>query len=397
MSPRMPIQILAPRTVAPAGGQRPPGEVDGGLRGGSSGEAAAGAREEGADGGRGEGADGGRGEGADGGRGEGADGGRSEGPGARVAVDGGSAAGLDGGAVPVVEISADPTPVRPGGTMNKWVSVGIVGGVYLGFWALCYEAWFAHGTKHPFKWDEDGWFGSDTYAGGEDKIGHVFFPSLLTRGTAGLLREGGWDPVLSTVVGALATNGTYAILELKDGTTTSFSYRDVVANLLGTMWGVLALHVPWFDERFDLRVAYWPSSGYLQNFKKEGFDFNEDYSGLTFMLAYHLASVAPIEELGGPLRFVDVVAGYNTENYRPRATVEHPTQHQRLFFGFTINWQRIVDEIWLDTRHPRFGDSAGRTHRVAQFATEHFGLPFTTLRMFTFESSHEKQGLARPQ
>jgi hypothetical protein len=306
------------------------------------------------------------------------------------------------GATPVVVSPAQPSPPadegarRPRRFLSKGLSLGLVAGTYGALGAMLYQAWYAHGPKHGFEWSHDGWLGTDTYSGGADKVGHVYATYLLTRATAGLMREGGWDPVVSTAVGVLSTSAVYFAFELRDGYTTGFSYRDMVANLLGVSFGAAMLQVPWLDERFDMRVEYWPSEGYIKNFKNEGFNFNEDYNGLTFLLAYHLSSVAPIEEWKLPLRFADVVIGFNTQGYRPRPDDLRVLQRQRTFVGVSLNMQRVVDELWLGDRHPKPGDSAGPGHRFVQFMTELFNLPFTSAPVFTVERQHESDPLVEP-
>ena len=280
--------------------------------------------------------------------------------------------------------------------LTKGWSLGLVAGGYAALGGLLYKAWWADGPKHGFEWSHDSWFARDTYSGGEDKIGHFFMTHLITRATAGLMREGGWDPILSTAVGALTSSAAYFAIELRDGYTTGFSRGDMVTNLLGSGFGVAMMHVPWLDERFDTRVQYWPSEGYLKNFKREGLNFNEDYTGLTFLLAYHLSTIEPLEESKVPLRFADVVLGFGTENYRPRPEEPHALQRQRIYIGFSLNMQRVVDELWLSSRHPKFGDSAGPGHRFTQFMTEFFNLPFTAQPVLTIERPHYRHSYVDP-
>jgi hypothetical protein len=297
---------------------------------------------------------------------------------------------------PVRPPPGDEVPQKPRPFLSKGLSLGLVVGGYAAFGGLLYASWWAHAPTHGFEWSHDGWLARDTYSGGADKIGHFFMNHLLTRATAGLLREGGWDPVLSTAVGALSASVAYFGVEMGDAYTTAFSRNDMVANLLGSGFGVLMMQVPWLDERFDTRVQYWPSKQYFSDLGEGGTNFNEDYNGLTFLLAYHLSSIELIEESKIPFRFADVVLGFNTQNYRPRPAEENALQRQRIFIGLTLNLQRVVDELWLSDRHPKHGDSACPGHRFAQFMTEYFNLPFTTLPVFTLERQHIKHSFVDP-
>ncbi len=80
--------------------------------------------------------------------------------------------------------------------------------------------------------------------------------------------------------------------------------------------------------------------------------------------------------------------GYNTHNYKPKPTERNALRTQDRFFGFSLNLQRVIDELWLDDRHPRFGESAGRTHRFVHFATEFFNLPYTSVRVGTWRNEY---------
>jgi hypothetical protein len=273
-------------------------------------------------------------------------------------------------------------------TIGRGMSVGIVLGMYAGLHVLAYLAWYADAPRDRFQWSNDGWFGASTYAGGSDKMGHFYMTHFLTRANAGVLESGGWHPRSSTYAGAMLTLGAYYVIEMQDGFTFGFSKNDTIANIAGAASGVLFREVPTLDKMFDLRVEYLPSSGYLRRIKKDGFNFNEDYNGLTFLLAWHLCSLPWVEQNGGALRFMDLVLGYNTQHYKPRPDGPHPTRYQDRFIGISLNLQRIVDELWMGERHPTFGASAGRAHGFMHFATEFFNIPYTSLRLGTWRTEY---------
>ncbi|MGE5783649.1 MAG: DUF2279 domain-containing protein [Myxococcales bacterium] len=279
--------------------------------------------------------------------------------------------------------------VRRGSPMSRALSLGLVGGIYVGMNVLAYFAWWADSPPDQFEWVKDGWFAPNTYAGGSDKIGHFYMNLFLTRANASVLEQGGWHRRTATYAGAMLTLGMYYVFEMRDAYSTGFSKNDMIANTVGAATGVLMREVPLLDELFDFRVEYIPSNGYLKNFKKEGVNFNEDYTGLTFLFAWHVCSVPFLEENAGPFRFMDVVLGYNSRNYRPRTPL-NVTRYQDRFIGVSLNLQRIVDELWLGKRHPKFGESAGNAHRFTQFATEFFNLPYTSIPVGTWTNEYHR-------
>jgi hypothetical protein len=274
--------------------------------------------------------------------------------------------------------------------LGRGLSMGLVLGMYVGLNLLAYLAWWADSPPDHFEWKHEGWFGAQTYAGGADKLGHLFMNHFLTRATAGLLTEGGFNRRASTFAGACLSLGTYYVFEMRDGYSTGFSETDVIGNLAGAAMGILMREVPVVDELFDTRVEYVPSPGYSKNFKKEGFNFNEDYTGLTFLFAWHLASLPWVEQKGGPLRFLDAVVGYNAHNYRPKPVDPNVVRTQHSFFGLSLNVGRLIDEIWLGQRHPKYGASASRGHRLTQFGAEFFNLPFTSVPLVSWKHESRK-------
>jgi hypothetical protein len=287
-----------------------------------------------------------------------------------------------------------PGPAAPTGSptssLGRGLSLGLVLSMYVGLNLLAYFAWWADSPPDHFEWKHEGWFGARTYAGGADKLGHVFMNHFLTRATAGLLTEGGFSPRASTLAGASLSLGTYYVFEMRDGYSTGFSETDVVSNVVGTAMGVLMREVPAVDELFDTRVEYLPSPGYSKNFKKEGFNFNEDYTGLTFLFAWHLSSLPWVEKEGGPLRFLDAVVGFNAHNYRPKPVDPDVMRTQHTFFGLSLNVGRLIDEIWLGERNPKHGASASRGHRFTQFGAEFFNLPYTSVPLVSWKSQNRK-------
>ncbi len=273
--------------------------------------------------------------------------------------------------------------------LGRGLSVGMMLGVYVGINAVAYLAWWKGSPPDQFEWIKDGWFGSRTYAGGADKLGHFYACHLETRAIAGILEEGGWHPRTSTFAGAVLTLGTFYVVEMRDAFSTGFSKNDMISNVAGTATGILFREFPILDKLFDTRVEYIPSPGYAKHFKKRGFNFSEDYSGMTYLLAWHLSSVPFVEELPGPLRFMDLVLGYNTRNYRPR-TDPHVPRYQDTFIGVSLNLQRVVDELWMG-RHPQWGKSASRAHRFTHFATEFLNVPYTSLPLGTWRNEYHKQ------
>ena len=260
-------------------------------------------------------------------------------------------------------------------------SVAIVGGMYLTFSSWAYAAWYAkHKPLGYFKWGGDGWLGDRTYAGGADKFGHAWATMSLARaGTLLLSDYGGYDRQRSAIVSAALAESLFFFVEVKDGFFYEFSFSDLTGDTAGAVAALLLDSFPRLDEMFDYRVQYFPSREYLDNVSG-GNGYNrlniaEDYSGETYLLAYHLGSIAALRQWDPWPRFVDVALGFETRGYKPTPPAGYPPNdhRQNVFIGVSFNAQGFFD--WLFTRqstaHPR-------VRKITHGLFEIFNLPYTS-------------------
>src|SRR5262249_41650014 len=140
-------------------------------------------------------------------------------------------------------------------------------------------------------------------------------------------------------------------VEVKDGFFYEFSFSDLAGDSVGALLSLAFGLWPRLDEMFDYRVQYFPSDAYANQIENArsplGGKLNiaEDYSGQTYLLAYHLGSLPALKDRGGVAtlaRFVDLTLGFETRGYKPTpAAGELPPadHHQNLFVGVSFNAQ----------------------------------------------------------
>jgi hypothetical protein len=259
-------------------------------------------------------------------------------------------------------------------------------GLYAGFSAWTYFAWYRKGCRpepkpcDDFLWGRDGAFGADTYAGGADKLGHAWATLALARlGTEVLHQWGGHERRASTIVGTALSEALFLGVEIRDGFSYQFSYWDFAFNTLGAALAFAQSTWPRVDELVDFRVQYFPSAQYRPRFKDGDVDVAEDYSGQTYLLALHLGGLPGLRDArwGWWSRYVDLAVGFETRGYKPEPLVdpEDPAaeipHRQTLFLGVTLNAQGVLDRL-LDRRAPR-------ARKVMHGLFEVFNLPYTTL------------------
>lgn len=257
--------------------------------------------------------------------------------------------------------------------------------LYGGLWTYNYFAWW-HGTPTtPFQTEWDGFFGVDTYGGGADKMGHLYMNLLLSRATTGILRFGRFETMPASIAGATLSFLSYLLVELRDGAHEfEFSYGDLLANSIGVGLGLVLTHYPVVDRYVGLRMMYFPSREFRRN---PSLNFNEDYSGQTFLLAFHMAGFG---DRVGFFRYLDVVLGFNARNYLPTPTTGDHPERQHLYFGIALNLQEVLNHGLFN--RPRSEDNRAQEAArgfFADWAAAHIQVPFTAVPLIQMQRTNE--------
>jgi hypothetical protein len=284
----------------------------------------------------------------------------------------------------------EPTPLSleleaPDNTLGKVLTLGGVGATHAALYTFAYFAWYKGRNLSPqLEFRDEGFFEVDTYAGGSDKLGHMYSNYVLTRGTAQLLQLGGWDKLQSSLMSAGLTAAFFTTIEIKDGyhANFGFSWGDMAANATGIALALTLENFPSIDAMFDVKIEYVPTDLFVEQLINEGLlDAAEDYSGQTFMLSYHLASIKAMSESRalGWTRYTDVVVGFKSLNYLPTPVEPGAVPQQDLFIGVSLNLQQVFDDLFYDNPKERGGTGYG----ALAFANEVVAVPFTTLPLVT--------------
>jgi hypothetical protein len=276
-------------------------------------------------------------------------------------------------------------------------SIAILGGIYAGFSSWAYLAWYAkHKPLGYFKWGGDGWLGPTTYAGGADKFGHAWATMGLARAGTWILSDyGGFDHLRSSLLSAALAETLFFFVEVKDGFFYEFSFSDLAGDTVGMALGILFDNFPRLDEMFDYRVEYFPSPEYRTNASHGNglsrLNIAEDYSGETYLLAFHLGSIHALRDQpwGTWSRFVDLTLGFDSRGYKPTPPDGYaPSAHaQNLFIGVSLNAQGLFD--WLLEGRP--SSTARTTRKITHAVFEMFNLPFTSLSVIQGSRSPSSQ------
>ena len=266
-------------------------------------------------------------------------------------------------------------------TEHRAVALGLTGGVYGALYLYAYLAWYSDGAQTTLHLRDEGWLGRDTYAGGADKVGHLWANYALTRSVSRVLEWGGYSKPLSLVTSTGLAVGFFVLVEVKDGYEPDygFSWGDIVFNLAGNVLGVGFELLPELDRMFDFRLEYWPSRYFIEEARSTGpFNSAEDYTGQRYLLAFHLASIDALRTSSccAWTQWLDLTVGYHAVHYKPNA-LDLNAPEQRLFAGVSINFQHIIDRALM----PAAGSAQqpSTAARALRFGSELIAVPFTTL------------------
>jgi len=318
-------------------------------------------------------------------------------------------------ALSATRVAADPIPVGPGAPASSpgelarpaadeaplamptstyhptaaWIALG---SAYAAFVGWMYVAWYQghRDLAGGFKWGGDGWLGPETYAGGADKFGHAWSTMALARAGTELLHQwGGYGKTKASLISTSLALALFIGVEVRDGFTYEFSFSDATGDALGALAALALSNWPRLDELFDYRVEYFPSRMFRRVVAGDApcpsghcsrWNIAEDYSGQTYLLAFHLGGIHALRDarLGGWTRFVDVALGFRSRDYKPPpypASAADP--RQEVFLGVTLNAQGVFNRLL--ERHPAL-------RKVTHGTFEVFNVPYTTLPLLEWEN-----------
>ena len=171
---------------------------------------------------------------------------------------------------------------------------------------LIYNELTAEGAGHKqFHFEDEGWFGKDTYSLGMDKLGHAYASYLYAEYFNQRISHSRSNAEGAGITSGLLAFGVQAVVEVTDGFSSvyGFSKNDLIANGVGASLSMLRSTVPGFAEKIDFRMEYDPWVNGVSTFSP----YN-DYSNQKYLLALKLSGFEQFED--SPLRFVELHAGY---------------------------------------------------------------------------------------
>lgn len=208
----------------------------------------------------------------------------------------------------------------------------------------------------------EGWFGKSTNNVGIDKLAHSYSAYVVSEILyARLKRKTNDAPGIQFTAAALAS-ATMLYTELWDSIepTAGWSWEDVAFNSLGAGFSVLRNSVPKLDEKLDFRLMIVPHSGFISTEGKRHFEQQRYFFALKF---------SGFEGLNkGPLRFLELHAGYYAKDFTLRDREMGIEPKRRIFVGVGINLRELF-----------FRDSRSRVGRAIGEGLDYLQPPYTAI------------------
>jgi len=238
----------------------------------------------------------------------------------------------------------------------------------VGFYGSKY--WWKDGLTSDFHVIDEGWFGENTYAGGADKLGHVYTAYVGTRLLTKAFVWAGNTPDAALGLSTKTILGTMLGIEILDGFSKAFSFskEDAIADLVGATLGYHLEKNPELDKLLDFRVHYWPS----EEAKSLGeYDPIEDSSGQTYILALKAKGI-PFLRKYALARYLELAIGYGSRGYQPGNGSFERSRH--LYFGISLNMSEVLSRTVF-----RNNQTPGRMQRITDTTLKYIQLPGTVL------------------
>lgn len=194
------------------------------------------------------------------------------------------------------------------------------------------NAKFAFGSEH--------FFAQDTYAGGADKLGHMFAHYTAKRIAYWTLLNMGWDYTRADIYSALMAFGVGLSVEIGDGLSHyRFSWEDLLFDTSGILLAYFVDHYPWAAQLIDFRLQYFPSSTYRHSDFQKQTDIATDYDGEVFWLGIKTTGIPLLNDYWFT-RYFTLDIGYGTTGYANEETTAYRQRH--LYYGIGINLSELI-------------------------------------------------------
>jgi hypothetical protein len=219
------------------------------------------------------------------------------------------------------------------------VRLGIVGGATVAGFVYGHVVqtnmwWKGERSAFHIEWDHD-W----SYALGADKLGHAWFPYMVTHTYDELFRWAGVDS-MTAIWSAASLALTYqTYIEVRDGFSAAwgFSWGDMFANVAGAALPVAQQYAPSL-RAVDYKISFFPSERFRRGANRAIID---DYESSYHWLSVHVVDLLPEHLRDDYPGFIDLAIGHGVKGLDDRGGGYH-----EVFVALDWNLDRLPGDWW---------------------------------------------------
>lgn len=231
------------------------------------------------------------------------------------------------------------------------------------------------GKISGFSFRNEGWFSKDTYAGGTDKLAHLYSHYALNRFSYYWYRQSGLSRddalkhsfILATSVGLL--------IEIGDGISHyGFAINDLISDMVGIGIGHLLNQNAYLDELIGIQLWWWSDDTATGSHQKGGKlkDPIDDYNNQKYVLNVRMAAIPLLRDFT-PTRYLNWDLGYFTRGFKD-SPVGTKTVKQ-FYTGVSINVSQVIRDFFPKS------DAAYAVSTFSRF----YQFPYTSLDVQTWK------------
>jgi len=242
--------------------------------------------------------------------------------------------------LPAAEPLDSPSTLMPAPEVQK-DSLLLSGAVLIAVPILGELTWWRNENTERFHTTNEGWLGRDTYAGGADKVSHLFGGYLVSHELAIGFERIGNSPARSRALATGLTSLAGVLVEAGDGFSVyGFAWQDAVANVAGASLAS-AITAARADDLVGLRYGLVhakipPPDG-------RAAAYGSDYSREIYSLDFKLSGLfRRMNADAGPARFLVFSANYGSKGYRFSPAER---RERNVGFDFGLNMVELLSAV----------------------------------------------------
>lgn len=218
------------------------------------------------------------------------------------------------------------------------------------------------GTVDGFRVRDEGWFGRSTYAGGADKLAHMYSHFLINRASYDLYRNNGLSHQQSLKNSFILASTVGLLIEVGDGISHyGFAVNDLISDMVGIGFGHLLNSHPYLDELIGFQLQ-WANN--TKDPKHKGKKFNDpidDYNNQKYIINLRFAAI-PFLRSNYLTRYINFDTGmYSRETIEPGSTEK--ISARTIYYGLSLNITQLLNDLFPKNDYAYYGSRISKYYQ----------------------------------